>query len=182
MLERASPHIKGLRLIEKGKGRALRAGFAKSTSDILSFMDADLSSDLASFRPLIDAVASGSAGLAIGNRLGKNSEIVSQKKLRKFASRVYNVIARLFLRTNVDDHQCGFKAITQETYQSLLLNLTDNEFFFDTELIAFAHKNGVRIHQEDIRWIDAPVSTVALFSDSFRMFASIIRLAWRLRT
>lgn len=71
-LSRIYPEAKGLHLSEKGKGRAVRAGWAQAKGDILVFMDADLSSDLASLIPLIDAVISGSAGSlsAIGSAQG----------------------------------------------------------------------------------------------------------------
>ncbi len=176
----AHPEVQLLKLVEKGKGRAVRAGWNRSENDILTFMDVDLSSDLASFQHLVEAVASGSADLAIGNRLGKNSKIVSDKNFRKFASKIYNLMARIFLRTGVDDHQCGFKAISRTAYSKLASELREDEFFFDTELIAIARKQDLSIHQEDIIWIDSLTSKVSLFSDSLKMFVSIIRLAWRL--
>ena len=175
----AHPKVTLLRLAEKGKGRAIIAGWTRSDSSILAFMDADLSSDLASFKSLIDAVASGSA-LAIGNRLGTRSKIVTEKRFRKFASRVYNLMARAFLGTGIADHQCGFKAISRRAFQMLAPDLTENGFFIDTELLAFARKRGFSIHQEDIIWIDSPSSKVSLFSDSLKMFLSILRLSWRL--
>jgi glycosyltransferase involved in cell wall biosynthesis len=180
LLMRKHPEVTGLHLTEKGKGRAIRAGWARSDCGILSFMDADLSSDLASFKPLIDAVASGSVDLSIGNRLGVRSKIVSTKDFRKFASLVYNFMARAFLGTRVDDHQCGFKAVSREAYTTLAPDLTENGFFLDTELLALARKRGFSIHQEDIIWIDSPTSKVSLISDSLKMFVSVLRLSWRL--
>lgn len=168
-----------LQLTEKGKGRAIRAGWAQG-GDILAFMDADLSSDLSFFPALITSIAEDTADLAIGNRLGKNSVVISSKRERRIASFLYNAFARLLLRTDVDDHQCGFKAISRNAYEMLLPALLDNGFFFDTELIAWARRRGYRISQIDIRWVDSPVSRVALFSDSFLMFKSIVRLARRL--
>ncbi len=173
------PEVVLLKLVEKGKGHAVRTGWNRVESDILTFMDADLSSDLASFRPLVEAVASGSSDLSIGNRLGKGSKIVTDKKFRKYASRIYNAMVRLFLRTAVDDHQCGFKAISRKAYETVAPELKEDGFFFDTELIALARKHGLTIHQEDILWIDSPTSKVSLFSDSLRMFASILQFSRR---
>lgn len=174
------PAITLLSLKEKGKGRAIRAGWARGRGDILTFMDADLSSDLASFKALIDAVVSGSADLSIGNRIGARSKIVSEKRFREFASRIYNFMARAFLGTRIDDHQCGFKAIAREAFKTLLPELTENGFFIDTELLVLARKQRFSIHQEDIIWIDSPTSKVSLVSDSLKMFWSIIRLSWRM--
>ncbi len=175
------PEVTLRTLAEKGKGCAIRAGWEEE-GDVLSFMDADLSSDLSYFPRLVESVVSHKADLAIGNRLGKQSVIVSSKRGRKIASRIYNTLARLFLRTNIEDHQCGFKAISRSAYDAIRPHLTDQGFFFDTELIAWARKLGYSIMEFDIRWIDSPVSKVALFSDSFKMFGDIVRLAWRIRT
>lgn len=174
------PAVALLSLVEKGKGRAIRAAWEKAPGDILAFMDADLSSDLSSFAPLVDAVAAGRAQLAIGNRLGKHSKIVTTKKLRKVVSRVFNALVRLFLHTGIDDHQCGFKAISSTAFTTLEPRLTENEFFIDTELIAYARMQGFYIHQEDIIWIDRATSKVSLVKDSLAMFLSILRLSWRL--
>jgi len=170
-----------LSLSEKGKGRAIRAGWNHVDGDILAFMDADLSSDLGFFRSLIDAVASGSADLSIGNRLGARSKVVSNKEYRKIASYIYNLIARVLLRTEVDDHQCGFKAISRTAFLTLEPHLTDTQFFFDTELIALARAKGFSIRELDIAWTDAAPSKVRLFKDSLSMFGSVLRLWWRLR-
>ncbi|MFA6502905.1 MAG: glycosyltransferase [Candidatus Paceibacterota bacterium] len=179
-LSRTHPTVTGLHLKEKGKGRAIRAGWAQARGDILTFMDADLSSDLASFRALTDAVALGEADLAMGNRLGVHSKIVTKKRFRKVASRIYNALTRAFLHTGIDDHQCGFKAMSADAFKALAPELTETGFFFDTELIALARKHGFRIHQEDIIWIDVPASKVSLVSDSLNMFWSVLRLARRL--
>lgn len=175
-----NPETTLLKLAEKGKGRAVRAGWAQEKGGILAFMDADLSSDIGAFKALVDAIANGSADLSIGNRLGKNSKIVSTKKFRKIVSRIYNALVRAFLWTGIDDHQCGFKALSFETFTMLAPKLTETEFFLDTELIALVRKQGLSIHQEDIVWIDSATSKVSLFSDSLKMFLSVVRLSWRL--
>lgn len=178
-IARHHPEVSLLRLTEKGKGRAVRAGW-DTGGDILVFMDADLSSDLSFFPALITPIASGTADLAIGNRLGRTSVLISEKRGRKIASQFYNALARLLLRTGIDDHQCGFKAISKNAYARIRPHGIDPGFFFDTELIAWTKKLGFAIAQIDIRWVDSPVSKVSLFSDSIRMFGSMLELAARL--
>jgi glycosyltransferase involved in cell wall biosynthesis len=57
-------------LPEKGRGRALRTTWLESDADLLSYMDVDLSTDLACFPPMIKALESG-YHVAIGSRLSR---------------------------------------------------------------------------------------------------------------
>jgi glycosyltransferase involved in cell wall biosynthesis len=174
-------NISVMKLDARGKGRAIRTAWDSAHEDILAFMDADLSTDLNHFPALIDAIANGTADLAIGNRLGTGSVLLSEKKFRKFASQVYNRCARALLSTKVVDHQCGFKAITRDAYNRLRFELRDTGFFFDTELMAHARDRGMRISELDVRWVDAPDSKVSLLTAPLAMLCSMLLLAIRLR-
>ena len=79
-----------LRIPQKGRGRALRTAWLYSHADIVSYMDADLSTDLAHFPLLIQALESGSH-IAIGSRLSKESQVTRGFK-REFISRSYNLL------------------------------------------------------------------------------------------
>src|SRR5437588_5852571 len=56
-------------LKQKGRGRALKQVWLESEADILSYMDADLSSDLDAFPVLIEVLTAGQHDIAIGSRL-----------------------------------------------------------------------------------------------------------------
>src|SRR5688500_364220 len=62
-----------LHLDQKGRGRAVKKVWRESKADILSYMDCDLSTDLAAFPPLIESLTSDGFDLAIGSRLLKPS-------------------------------------------------------------------------------------------------------------
>ncbi|MES2216178.1 MAG: glycosyltransferase [Patescibacteria group bacterium] len=173
-------HVKALDVGAKGKGLAIRTAWSQSSANILAFMDVDLSSDLGAFRRLVDGVIISKNDLVIGCRLGKDSQIISNKILRKIASRFYNFVVRLFLRSPFPDHQCGFKAMDKKAFDRLAPHLSENGFFFDTELIASAVQAGLKIQSIDIVWHDSPHSKVSLFSDSLKMFLDVIRLRKRL--
>ena len=63
------PRLRVVRLEAKGRGGALRHVWSTSDADVCSYMDVDLSSDLASFPELVRVVASEAADLAVGSRL-----------------------------------------------------------------------------------------------------------------
>ena len=56
-------------LAAKGRGRALRSAWTESRAEILAYTDVDLSTDVAALFPLIAAVLSGHADIAIGSLL-----------------------------------------------------------------------------------------------------------------
>ncbi len=69
-LSQERPKVGYIHLDQKGRGRALRAAWSRSSADLLAYMDVDLSSGLESLPELIDAVADG-YDIAIGSRAAK---------------------------------------------------------------------------------------------------------------
>ena len=69
-----------LNLTQKGRGRALKAAWSGSSSSVLAYMDADLSTDLAALLPLIAPLLTGHSDLAIGSRLARGSRVVRGAK------------------------------------------------------------------------------------------------------
>jgi glycosyltransferase involved in cell wall biosynthesis len=168
-----------LQLREKGKGRAVYAGW-QSEGDILAFMDADLASDLHYFQALVDAVAHGGHALAVGNRLGKTSVIEGRERSRELVSRAYNLLVRALFNTALDDHQCGFKVIHRDAYEKIRPHLQNTEWFFDTELIVFTLRHGGSVHSVDIRWSDQRESKVPVAHTSYAMLKALWQLKKRL--
>ena len=66
------PNVHYYHLPQKGRGRALRAVWLASDSDIVSYMDVDLSTDLNHFPQLVEALESG-YHVAVGSRLSRES-------------------------------------------------------------------------------------------------------------
>ncbi|MFA6432644.1 MAG: glycosyltransferase [Candidatus Paceibacterota bacterium] len=175
------PQVRVLNLTQKGKGLAIRTAWSGSTGDVLSFMDTDLSSDLNSFLPLVDEIIVKGADLAIGNRLGKSSQVFSKRFTRKAVSAVYNLMVRVLLDTTFDDHQCGFKAMKKESFLKIASRMQETGFLFDTELLAVSVRQIFTIRSIDIIWRDTDESKVSLFGDSLKMFGDLFRLRKRLK-
>ncbi len=144
-----------------GRGGALKAAWLASDAEVLSYMDVDLSTELACFPPLIGAVAGGQADVAIGSRLLRASA-VRRSWQREVLSRGYNQLARGWLGLGVRDTQCGFKALSRQAAQALLPHVEDNGWFFDTELLFRARAGGWRIAEVPVRWVEDGDSRVRL--------------------
>ena len=138
-------------------------------------MDVDLSTDLAALPVLIAPLLSGHSDVAIGTRLSRTSRVVRGPK-REFISRTYNRLLRWTLRSGFSDAQCGFKAVRADRVTALLERVQDEEWFFDTELLVVAERNGMRIHEVPVDWIDDPDSRVDIVSTAVADLRGIARL------
>jgi putative flippase GtrA len=170
------PGVSTLRLDRKGRGRALRAAWSASEARVVAYMDVDLSTDLRALHPLVAPLLSGHSDLAIGTRLAHGSRVVRGPK-RELISRAYNQLLHATLRARFSDAQCGFKAARTATLDTLLDDVRDDAWFFDTELLVVAQRRGLRIHEVPVDWIDDPDSRVDIVRTALADLKGIARLA-----
>jgi hypothetical protein len=169
--------VLALHLDAKGRGFALRTAWSVSDAFVVAYMDVDLSTDLAALLPLIAPLVSGHSDLAIGSRLAPGAAVVRGAK-REFISRCYNFLLRVVFRTRVRDAQCGFKAVRADLARVLLPHVVDNAWFFDTELLLLAERNGLRISELAVDWTDDTDSRVKIVRTAFDDLCGIARVAW----
>ena len=174
-LQAQDERVRAVHLDEKGRGRAIKKVWKQSEADILSYMDCDLSTDLAAFPALIEALVNGGFELATGSRLLDGSRTVRGMK-REIISRAYNLLIKALFRTKFSDAQCGFKAITRRTASEILPLVQDDCWFMDTELLILAEKHGRSIFDLPVRWMDDPDSRVKIWSTAFADIKGLIRL------
>ncbi|MGI5169638.1 glycosyltransferase [Spirillospora sp. CA-253888] len=175
------PHVRAVRLEAKGRGRALRRVWSASDAHVVAYMDVDLSTDLDAFLPLVAPLISGHSDLAIGTRLSRGAAVVRGPK-REVISRCYNLLLRTALAARFTDAQCGFKAGRTEIVQALLPAVEDEEWFFDTELLLLAERNGLRIHEVPVDWVDDPDSRVDVLRTAVDDLRGMARVGRRMLT
>ncbi len=170
------PGVGAIHLAEKGRGRAIRAAWTASRSEVVAYMDVDLSTDLDGLLPLVAPLLSGHSQVAIGSRIAAGSRVLRGAK-REFISRTYNLILRSVLRCRFSDAQCGFKAMRRDVVDPLLGQIEDQAWFFDTELLIRAERSGLRIHEVSVDWIDDPDTRVRIVSTAREDLRGVWRLA-----
>jgi putative flippase GtrA len=178
-LSHTHPEVQVVHLAEKGRGRALKRVWSASDSDVLVYMDVDLSTDLAALLPLVAPLVSGHSDLAIGSRLSRHSRVTRGVK-RELISRGYNLFLRQTLRARFSDAQCGFKAVRRDAARELLPLVEDDAWFFDTELLVVAERAGLRIHEVPVDWVDDPDSSVDIVRTAVDDLKGVARLGWAL--
>jgi putative flippase GtrA len=170
--------VRAVHLIDKGRGRALRAVWSTSTAPVVAYTDVDLSTSLDALLPLVAPLLSGHSDVAIGTRLAHGARVVRGPK-RELISRLYNLLLKTFLRNGFSDAQCGFKAARTEVARRLLPLVEDNEWFFDTEFLVLAERSGYRIHEVPVDWVDDPDSRVDILRTARDDLLGLIRLCLR---
>jgi glycosyltransferase involved in cell wall biosynthesis/putative flippase GtrA len=168
--------VRAIHLDKKGRGRALRAAWTANDATIVAYMDVDLSTGLDALLPLIAPLLSGHSDVAIGSRLTAGAKVARGPK-REFISRCYNRLLRTVFGNGFHDAQCGFKAVRRDVADRLLPLVEDNEWFFDTELLLLAERNGLRVHEVPVTWIDDPDSRVHVVNTAKKDLQGVVRLA-----
>ena len=170
------PRVAWSRLEIRGRGRALRKAWLESDADILTYMDVDLSTDLAAFPPMVRAIGEEGFDLAVGSRLMKGASVSKRTLKREITSRSYNTIVKAVFFTRFSDAQCGFKAISSRAAQALIPKVLDQGWFFDSELLILAEKGGYRIKDIPVRWVDDPDTRVRVVKTAVDDLKGLYRL------
>jgi glycosyltransferase involved in cell wall biosynthesis len=157
--------VRVFHLDRKGRGRMVKYAWKKSEADVLTYMDIDLSTGLEAFPPMVRSILDG-ADVAIGSRQYKGAKVQRGFK-REAISRGYILILKLLLGFPFTDAQCGFKAVSKQFVNEMFDFIEDDEWFFDTELLYLAHRNGYQVKELPVRWIEDTDSRV-----------KIVRTAW----
>jgi glycosyltransferase involved in cell wall biosynthesis len=160
-----------------GRGRALNRAIYEAKGKIVCYFDVDLATDMQHLPLLIDAIRKG-ADIATGSRLMPESDIIRSGG-REIASRSYNFLVRIFLGSKVFDHQCGFKAFNKSRILPVLPTIHADHWFWDTEILVRAQRNGFRVYEFPVRWRAGKGTTVKI-KDVFEMGSSILSLWWQI--
>jgi len=184
-LEKKIKNVKYTYIDKQGKGRAIKASWRTTGKnyDILSFMDADLATDISYFPKLINTIAKEGYDISIGSRYNKKS-IIKRTFIRNIIGKGYLFIQRILFGVKYEDTQCGFKAIKREKYHKLQNDFNPNklkfdktDLFFDTELLLIASRiYNYKIKSVPVKWEEAEKSEVNMFRVSWFFFSYLLKI------
>jgi glycosyltransferase involved in cell wall biosynthesis len=163
-----------------GRGTALNNAFKHSNGEVLVYMDLDLATDLKYVKPLVEAITVEGYDFSTGSRMMAESK-AKRTMRRSLSSKTYNFLVRKMLGSKLRDHQCGFKAFKREPLMSLLDKVEATHWFWDTEILVRAHRQGYQIKEIAVEWKSGKDTKVNLFKDSWNMFRQIMSLWWKLK-
>lgn len=154
--------IKILQQTGKGKGDAVRAGFAVATGDVLMILDADLTMPPEELPKFYDVIASGRAEFANGVRLVYPMDEKAMQFLNLCANKAFGLIFTWLLGQPVKDTLCGTKVLTRAHYERVAANRAyfgDFDPFGDFDLLFGAAKLNLKIADVPIRYRERTYGT-----------------------
>jgi glycosyltransferase involved in cell wall biosynthesis len=169
------PRVRFLHLYQRGRGRALRHAWLQGNADVVCYMDVDLSTRLEHLPDLIRAIAQDGYDVATGSRLMRESRTTRSPR-REIISRLYNVFIKAVLATRFSDAQCGFKAVSRKAVETIVPQIENQSWFFDTEMLVLAEKQGYRIKDIPVMWVEDDDSRVKILRTGWEDIKGVFRL------
>ena len=147
--------IKIMQQSGKGKGDAVRCGFAAATGDMLMILDADLTMPPEELPKFYEVLASGRAEFANGVRLVYPMDEKAMQFLNLCANKTFGIIFSWLLGQTVKDTLCGTKVLSRAHYEQIAANRAyfgDFDPFGDFDLLFGAAKLNLKISDVPIRY------------------------------
>ena len=146
----------------RGKGDAVRLGFAAASGEILMILDADLTMPPEELPKFYDVIASGRAEFANGVRLVYPMEEKAMQFLNLCANKSFGLIFTWLLGQPVKDTLCGTKVLSRAHYEEIARNRSyfgDFDPFGDFDLLFGAAKLNLKIADVPIRYRERTYGT-----------------------
>ncbi len=134
----------------RGKGAALRTGFAQVTGDVVIIQDADLEYDPADYPALLDPIERDLADVVYGSRL-----IGAQPHRVLFfwhymGNKAVTTLSNMFTNLNLTDMEVGYKVFKSWVLKDIQIKC--DRFGVEPELTAKIAKKRVRIYEVPISY------------------------------
>ena len=139
----------------KGKGDAVRLGFAEAKCDVLAILDSDMGVAPEDLDRFVDALGRGKGEFLNGSRLVYPMEGRAMRFLNLLANKAFAILFSWVLAQQVRDTLCGTKVLFRADYEQIAANRAyfgDFDPFGDFDLLFGAARLNLKIVDVPIRY------------------------------
>ena len=129
--------------VNKGKGAALRTGFAHATGDFVGIQDADLEYDPLEYRKLLEPLLRDEADVVFGSRYLRPDSRRALYFWHSWMNKTLTFFSNMMTNLDISDMETCYKLFRRHIIQSM--DLKENRFGIEPEMVAKIAQGRYRI-------------------------------------
>ena len=139
--------------VNQGKGAALKAGFKKTTGDVVIVQDADLEYSPSDYDILLEPFVEHNADVVYGSRLNIYRPHRVMYFWHSVANNILTTFSNMFTNLNLSDMETGFKCFRGDLIRKIAPEIRSKRFGFEPEITArIAKIKGIRFYEVGVSY------------------------------